>query len=96
MAKSNILRLKPSAKDKRRYLLIDEADNKNIEEAVLKYLGVLGFAKSRYMRISGEQPKGKVVGSCVRKELENVRAALTLSNIKIERVANTIKALDRD
>ncbi len=96
MVKDKILRLKPSAKDKRRYLLINEVDSKKIEEAVLKYLGVLGFAKSRYMRISGEQPRGKIVGSCTRKELENVRAALTLSNIKIERVANTIKALGLD
>jgi RNase P/RNase MRP subunit POP5 len=96
MIKSKILRLKPSAKDKRRYLLIDEVDNKKIEAAILKYLGVLGFAKAKYMKISGEQPKGKVVGSCVRGELENVRAALTLSSIKIERVSNTIRALGKD
>ena len=96
MAKSKILRLKPTAKDKRRYLLISETDNKKIENAILKYLGELGFAKSRYMRISGEQPKGKVVGSCVRKELENIRAALTMANIKIEKVSNTIKALSKE
>jgi RNase P/RNase MRP subunit POP5 len=93
MIKSKILRLKPSAKDSRRYLLINEPNNKKIEEAILKYLGVLGFAKSRYMRISGEQPKGKVVGSCVRGELENIRAALTLAGMQIEKVSNTIKSL---
>ena len=96
MTKSKILRLKPSAKDKRRYLLISEPDNKKIEDAILKYLGVLGFAKARYMRTAGEQPQGKVIGSCTRKELENVRTALTMENIKIEKVANTIKSISKE
>jgi len=92
MKKVKQLKLKKSAKDKRRYLLINEKSNKKIEEAILEYIGVLGFAKSAYKSVS-PSPKNKIIGSCVREELNNVKAALTLSKIKVEKVSNTIKGL---
>jgi RNase P/RNase MRP subunit POP5 len=86
------LNLKPSARDKRRYFIISENDKK-VKDAILKYIGVLGLAKSAYMSVKVPELKGKNIGSCLRKELDNVRAGLTLARIRIEKVSNTIKGL---
>ena len=87
------LNLKPSARDKRRYFIVSKANNEEIKDAILKYLGILGLAKAAYMPVKVPELKGKSVGSCLRKELDDIRAALTLANIKIEKVSNTIKGL---
>lgn len=91
--RNKILKLKPSSKDKRRYLLINEISNKKIEDAILRYIGELGFAKSAYMQIKIPELKNKIVGSCLRKELINVKTALSIEGIKVEKVAETIKKL---
>ena len=85
------LKLKPSVRDKRRYLLINEGDNEKIEKAILEYVGVLGFGKSAYMFV--KKFRGKVVGSCLRESLNDVRASLGFVGIKIEKVSGTIKGL---
>ncbi len=87
------LKLKPSARDKRRYLLIDEKDNLKIEKAILDYLGVLGFAKASYVKVKFFD--GKIIGSVLRGELENVRAGLGLAGISILRVSGTLKGLGK-
>lgn len=92
MAKTKKLKLKPSARDKRRYFLV-RANNKSIEEAILEYIGVLGFAKSAYIKVNTKDFPGKLVGSCLSKSLENIRASLTLAGIKIEKVSGTLKGL---
>ena len=84
------LKLKPSARDKRRYFLA-LGSNEKVEKAILEYLGVLGMAKSAYMFVKNKN--GKVVGSCLRQELGNVRAALGMVEIRIEKVSGTIKGL---
>lgn len=91
--KSKQLKLKPSARDKRRYLLIDEKSNEKIEETLLKYLGIIGFAKTAYLPVKHHNFKNKTIGSCLRKELLNVKTALTFEGIKIEKVTETIKRL---
>ena len=91
--KEKVLKLKPSAKDKRRYLLIDESSNKKVEEAILKYIGELGFAKSAYMYVKLPGMGNKIVGSCLRKELIDVKTALSLAGIKVKKVAETLKRL---
>lgn len=91
--KEKILKLKPSAKDKRRYLLVNETSNKKVEDAILKYIGELGFAKSAYMYVKVPEIKNKIVGSCLRKELINVKTALSLAGIKVEKVSETLKRL---
>lgn len=91
--KNKQLKLKPSARDKRRYLLIDEKSNEKIEEILLKYLGILGFAKTSYLQVKNNKLKDKIIGSCLRKELINVKTALTLEGIKVEKVSETIKRL---
>ena len=86
------LKLKPSARDKRRSFLVS-ASNTKIEAAVLEYIGVLGFAKSAYMKVNTKNFPGKTVGSCLVKSLDDVRAALALAGIKITKVSGTLKAL---
>lgn len=86
------LKLKPSARDKRRYFLT-RASNAKIESAILKYIGILGFAKSAYMKVNTKNFPGMTVGSCLAKSLDDVRASLALAGMKIEMVSGTLKAL---
>jgi len=92
MAKTKKLKLKPSARDKRRYFLV-RSSNARIEKALLEYIGVLGLAKSAYLKINAKDFPGKTVGSCLRKSLNDVRAALALAGIRIEKVSGTLKGL---
>ena len=94
MIKIKKLKLRPSARDKRRYFLV-RASNTKVEMAILNYIGVLGFAKSAYLEVRGSQigGQGYTVGSCLVKSLDEVRAALALSEIKIEKVSGTLKGL---
>ncbi len=106
MVKGKKLKLKPSARDKRRYFLV-KTSNAKIESAILEYVGVLGFAKSAYMEVRelgignsavgcrGKGERGFIIGSCLVKSLEDVRAALALAGIKIEKVSGTLKGLGK-
>ena len=90
--------LKPSHREKKRYLLISgkDANSKDIEEAILKFIGVLGYAKASPMFVKLEKPRvGKIVISINRSELEKVRASFVLfgKDIRIERVAGSIGKL---
>ena len=84
------LKLKPSARDKRRYFLVG-ASNARVEAAILKYIGVLGFGKAAYVFV--KRVDGMAIGSCLVKSLEDVRAALALDGIRIEKVSGTLKGL---
>lgn len=86
------LKLRPSARDKRRYFLV-RASNVKVENAILDYIGVLGFAKSAYLRVVTKEFPGMLVGSCLVKSLDEVRAGLALAGIRIERVSGTLKGL---
>jgi len=92
MVKIKKLKLKPSARDKRRYFLAS-VSNEKIEKAILEYIGVLGFAKSAYQEVVTKDFSNKTVGSCLTKSLNDVRAALALSGIGIEKVSGTLKGL---
>ena len=86
------LKLKPSQKDRRRYFIV-KASNQQVEKAILEYIGILGFAKSAYMKVESTGYPGKTVGSCLAETLDEVRAALGLSGISIEKVSGTLKGL---
>ena len=90
--KGKKLKLKPSARDKRRYFLV-KSNNTKIESVILEYVGILGFAKSSYMKVSTKDFPGKLVGSCLIRSLEDIRAALALAGIKIEKTSGTLKGL---
>ena len=89
------LKLKPSARDKRRYFLA-KASNTKIEAAILEYIGILGFAKSTYIKVNTKEfPKDTTVGSCLAKSLDDIRASLALAGIKITKVSGTLKGLTK-
>lgn len=87
--------LKPSHREKKRYLLIKgkDADKKNIEEAILEFIGVLGFAESSPSLIKNGE--GKIILSINRASLDKVRASFLMSGkeMKIERVSGSIKKI---
>ena len=89
--KQKRLKLIPSARDNRRYFYMNSDEKSKIEKAILDYIGILGFSKSAFMFI--ETPTGKLVGSCLRESLEDVRASLAFARIKIQKVSGTIKGL---
>ncbi len=82
--------LKPSMKDNKRYLLLKGSFNKeDVEKAILKYIGVLGFAKAAPVWVNNN------VLAVNRKEVDKVRASFAISDKKIEvaRVSGTISGL---
>jgi RNase P/RNase MRP subunit POP5 len=85
------LKLKNAARDNRRYLLIQEPDSEKIEKAILDYIGILGFAKSAYLKVLSEN--NQTIGSIKREELEKVKAALALAGINITKISGTLKGL---
>jgi len=90
------LKIKPSARINRRHLLIEARNRTEIEEAILEYVGALGWAKAAPVFVEGEW-LGKIVLSIDRKEVDNVRGAFEMSNrrIKVIRVSGTLKGLAR-
>jgi len=87
------LKLKNSQRDNRRYLLIQEQDNEKIEKAILDYIGILGFAKSAYLKV--KQENGKTISAVKREELEKVKASLALAGLPVLRISGTLKGLER-
>jgi len=71
--------LKPSHRENKRYLLIKGKDvsTKNIESALLKFIGVLGYAKASPMFI--KVGKTQIILSINRKSLEEVLASFEMS-----------------
>jgi RNase P/RNase MRP subunit POP5 len=91
--------LKPSHREHKRYLLIEgkDANKKEIEEAILKFIGILGYAKASPSLVGGENAAKKkgIVLAINRSELEKVRSAFLLSgkDIRILRVSGMINKL---
>jgi len=98
MGKVRKLKLKPSARDRRRYFLV-RSSNARVEDAILDYIGILGFARSAYLKINVSREKkwnlgrGYMIGSCLVKSLDDVRAGLALVGVRIEKVSGTLRGL---
>ncbi len=86
------LKVMPSEKINRRYLLID-ADKEIVEKAILDYIGILGYAKASPVFVKHDK---MTILSINREEINNVRAALEISEnkIKVLRVSGTLKGLE--
>jgi RNase P/RNase MRP subunit POP5 len=78
----------PSNRIRRRYLLTN-SNKEGIEKAILDYIGILGWAKANPMFIE------KGVVAINRKEIDNVKAAFELANIKVNRISGTLKGLEK-
>ena len=77
---------------KRRYLLV-HGDKKDIERALLDYLGILGWSRAAPVFLPTDN--GKCILAVERKELVHTRAALALAkeNLDVLRVSGTLKGL---
>lgn len=85
------LKIKPSAKINRRYLLLQAKNIKEIEKAILEYIGILGWAEASPKFIKSK----KIILAIDRGALIKVRAAFELSpyKIQIQKVSGTLKGL---
>lgn len=88
------LKLKPSARLKRRYLLIESPSKNEIEKIILDYIGILGWAKAAPQFVETEK---NFILAVERKSLNDIRASFELSpaKIKILRVSGTLKGLTK-
>jgi len=87
--------LKPSHREKKRYLLVEGKDTnkKNIEETILDFIGILGFAKSS-PQIIKETKKGFIL-AINREYLDEIRTSFFISgkDIRIVKVSGSIGKL---
>jgi RNase P/RNase MRP subunit POP5 len=93
------LKIKPSAKTKRRYLLLEAKSKQEIEKTILEYIGILGYAKAAplFVKSYKEKTKNKIILSVERSEITNIRAAFEVSQAKIKvlKVSGTLKGLQK-
>ena len=88
--------LKPSAREKKRYLLIKGKNLKlNIEKAILDFVGILGMSKTGLSWIKSDSNSAVI---CINRESVNsVRASLAVwpEKISVKKVSGTLKGLGR-
>ena len=87
--------LKPSHREKKRYLLIkgNDVSKKNIEDVILEFIGVLGYAESSPQIIKSN--KTSIIISINRKSLDKVRTSFVASNkdLQIVKVSGAVGKL---
>jgi len=89
--------LKPSHREKKRYILIKgkDANKKIIEEVILEFIGVLGFAQSSPKFIKDSNGEIRIILSVNRNSVDKIRASFLMSkkDLEIVRISGTIKKL---
>ena len=88
--------LKPSMREKKRYLLIEGKNLKeNVEKTVKDFLGILGMSKVGLRWIKAD--KNKAIISVNRKMVDAVRASLVVwpEKMTVKRVSGTLKGLKK-
>ena len=87
--------LKPSHREKKRYLLVKGKDvnKKNIEEIILEFIGVLGWAESSPQIVKSN--KNSVILTINRKSLDKIRSSFVMSkkDLQIVKVSGAISNL---
>ena len=87
--------LKPSHRGRKRYLLVKgkDANKKNIDEAILEYIGTLGYAETSPQVIKSGN-KG-IVLSINRGNLDKVRASFAINkkDLQVVKVSGSVKNL---
>ncbi len=79
--------LRPSMREKKRYLLLEKASRKDVEKAILDYIGILGWGKTAPVFVKAN------ILAVNRKQLNEVKASLELAKIKIKRISGTLAGL---
>ncbi|MEX0920232.1 MAG: hypothetical protein WDZ69_01475 [Candidatus Pacearchaeota archaeon] len=84
--------LKPSAREKKRYLLVRGKANE-IEKAILEGIGVLGISKVGLNWI--KSGKDSTIISTNRESVDSVRACFAIwpGNLEVRKVSGTLKGL---
>jgi RNase P/RNase MRP subunit POP5 len=88
--------LKPSARERKRYLLIKGDDlKKDVEKSILDFIGVLGMSKVGLIWI--KSGKNSAVISVSRDSLNHVRASFAVwpKKIDVVKVSGSIKGLGK-
>lgn len=80
-------KLRPSMRENKRYLLLENAEKENVEKAILDYIGILGFSRASPVFI------GRDILAVNRKSLNEIKAGFALAGIKIRRVSGTLAGL---
>ena len=86
--------LKPAMREDKRYLLVEgEELRKNIEKAVLDFIGVRGFSKIGLEFIKSD--KNSAIISVNREMVDSVRASFCVfsKRIEVKMVSGTLKGL---
>jgi len=84
------LKLLPSLKEKKHYLAF-KGEKEKVEEALSKFLGILGMAKANPQII--EAKNGKGILSFNRQHADEIKTALVFSGIHTLGVSGTINRL---
>lgn len=88
--------LKPSMREKKRYLLVKGKElRKNVEKAILDFVGVLGMSKTS-LEFIRENKDSAII--CINREmLDSVRASLCVwpKKMEIKKVSGTLKGLGK-
>jgi RNase P/RNase MRP subunit POP5 len=89
-----MLKLKPSARSDRRYILL-RGKRSSVEKAILEFIGVLGWAEASPVFVS--EVSDTVTVAINRKSLVKVRAAFALAKdeLTVLRVSGTLKGLNK-
>ncbi len=88
--------LKPSMKERKRYLLLEGQNlQKNIENAIFEFSGVMGMKKASPSFIQLKTGKNTAILAINREALNLVRASLVVwpEKITVRRVSGTLKGL---
>jgi RNase P/RNase MRP subunit POP5 len=80
-------KLKPSIRERKRYLLLGKVKKGEVEKAILNYVGILGYGKAAPVWVKNS------ILAVNRKESDIVKAALLLADIKVRKVSGTLKGL---
>lgn len=88
--------LKPSAKENKRYLLVEGKNLKqNIEKAILEFIGIFGMSQ---VGLSFIEQKNNSTIICINREMvEKVRASLCVfpEKMEVKKVSGTLKSLNK-
>lgn len=88
--------LKPSMREKKRYLLVSGVNLKeNVEKAIREFVGVLGMSKTSLGWIKTERERAII--SVNRKMVDAVKASFCIfpERIYVEKVSGTLKKLKK-
>ena len=84
--------LKPSHRERKRYLLVKgkDANKKNIEEIILEFIGVLGWAEASPQIV--KQNTSSLILTINRKSLDKIRASFVMSkkDLQIVKVSGAV------